>query len=89
MVTMEILIHFKRINRLAFVCLPICLLVSFNSMSQKKHKVKSVKGEWVISNDITIPQAREKAIVEAKLEALRNRNLTFQFFSFSLKDIYC
>jgi len=40
-------------------------------MSQKKHKVKSVKGEWVVSDDITIPQAREKAISEAKLEALR------------------
>lgn len=71
MVTMEILTHSMRVNRLTFVFLPICLLVAFNSMSQKKHKVKAVKGEWVVSNDITIPQAREKAIVEAKLEALR------------------
>jgi hypothetical protein len=68
---MEILTRSMRVNRLAFVFLPICLLVTFNSISQKKHKLKAVKGEWVISNDITMPQAKEKAIVEAKLEALR------------------
>lgn len=71
MAKMEILIRTVKIKWLALLFLPICLLVAFDSMSQKKHKVKSVKGEWVISNDITIPQAREKAIVEAKLEALR------------------
>ena len=29
------------------------------------------QGEWVVSDDITLPQAREKSIQQAKLEALR------------------
>jgi hypothetical protein len=38
---------------------------------QETKTVQGVKGEWVISNDITPIQAREKAIAQAKAEALR------------------
>lgn len=39
--------------------------------AQEKVELKNVKGEWIVSNDITIPEAREKAIAQAKLEAMR------------------
>jgi hypothetical protein len=39
--------------------------------AQQKKKVEHVKGEWVVSNDITPMQARESAIQQAKIEALR------------------
>lgn len=56
----------KKISALLFL-----VLAAFSVHAQKRHELKSVKGEWVVSNDITLPQAREKAINEAKLEALR------------------
>ncbi len=46
-------------------------LMPYNSFSQQTKSVKDVFGKWVVSNDITIQQAREKAINEAKAEALR------------------
>lgn len=39
--------------------------------SQTIKNLKDIKGEWVISNDITPVQARENAINQAKVEALR------------------
>lgn len=47
------------------------LLNSLNVFGQEKKKVENVKGEWVVSNDITIVQARENALNQAKVEALR------------------
>jgi hypothetical protein len=39
--------------------------------AQERITVKDVPGEWVVSNDITLPEAREKAIASAKAEAMR------------------
>jgi hypothetical protein len=49
----------------------ICLLVASVVTAQQTKKLEGVKGEWVVSNDITITQARENAINQAKVEALR------------------
>lgn len=49
----------------------ILLSVSLIANGQKIEKLENVKGEWVISNDITPVQARENAINQAKVEALR------------------
>src|SRR5271167_4922090 len=40
-------------------------------LGQHKKKIEGAKGEWVLSNDITPIQARENAINEAKVAALR------------------
>jgi len=48
----------------------LLLLVSITH-GQETRKLQSIKGEWVISNDITPIQARENAINLAKVEALR------------------
>ena len=49
----------------------ICFFVASTVTAQQKKKLENVKGQWVISNDITPVQARENAIYEAKVEALR------------------
>ena len=46
----------------------LCASIVF---AQEKRKVEQVNGEWEISNDITPIQARENAINQAKVEALR------------------
>jgi hypothetical protein len=46
-------------------------LCSFCCFAQEPKKVEGIKGEWIISNDITPSQARAKAIDQAKAEALR------------------
>src|SRR5437879_3654889 len=47
------------------------LLVAFATTAQQVKKIDNVKGEWTISNDITPMQARDNAINQAKVEALR------------------
>jgi hypothetical protein len=59
----------KRLYLFSLLSLFIC--ASRVAMAQETKKVKQVKGEWVLSNDITPAQARENAINEAKAEALR------------------
>ena len=49
----------------------ICLLGASIVTAQHNKKLENVKGLWVISNDITPVQARENAINQAKVEALR------------------
>lgn len=44
--------------------------------AQETKKVFGVKGQWIISNDITPIQARAKAIDQAKAEALRQAGAT-------------
>jgi Domain of unknown function (DUF4384) len=44
--------------------------------AQEIKTVEMVKGEWIISNDITPIQARANAIDQAKAEALRNAGAT-------------
>lgn len=48
-----------------------CCLAQETKSAQDIKSVHDIKGEWVISNDITPVQAREKAIDQAKSEALR------------------
>lgn len=48
----------------------LCLAQQVN-VTQETKTVQDIKGEWVISNDITPVQARERAIDQAKAEALR------------------
>lgn len=51
----------------------ICIwcLSALTTIAQQRSKVENIKGEWVVSNDITIIQARENALNEAKIEAIR------------------
>ena len=60
----------KSSMRTIWIICVCCLLVS-TAFAQQKSKVENVKGEWVVSNDITIIQARENALNQAKVEALR------------------
>lgn len=60
----------SKIN-LFILLLGVTLHSSLNLFGQQKKKVENVKGEWVVSNDITLTQARENAINQAKVEALR------------------
>jgi len=59
------------ITRFHLLLLISCALVPSFVFGQQKRKVEHVKGEWVLSDDITPIQARENAINEAKVEALR------------------
>jgi len=47
---------------------------SFVSAQQVK-KLEGIKGQWVISNDITPVRARENALNQAKVEALRQSGI--------------
>jgi hypothetical protein len=53
------------------ICLWLLLSPTTPSNAQQKVILTDVPGSWVISADITPMQAREKAIQQAKLEALR------------------
>ncbi|HEX6893593.1 MAG TPA: hypothetical protein VF141_22935, partial [Chryseolinea sp.] len=44
--------------------------------AQETKTVAGIKGEWIISNDITAIQARANAIEQAKAEALRSAGVT-------------
>jgi hypothetical protein len=68
---MEILIKVKS----ALIAIIVSLSASW-CLAQETKKVENIKGEWVISNDITPLQAREKAIEQAKAEALRQAGVT-------------
>jgi len=58
-------------NSLLLSLLMICIAGITSTLGQQRKKVEQVKGEWVVSNDITPTQARENAINQAKIEALR------------------
>ena len=72
----------KTLNLKCKSCRPHGLLQSLNvaavmtlcasyCFAQETKTVESIKGEWIISNDITPIQARANAIDQAKAEALR------------------
>jgi hypothetical protein len=54
----------------AFISFVMVLGASW-CFAQETKNVANIKGEWIISNDITPVQARAKAIDQAKAEALR------------------
>ena len=57
--------------RIAGIAGVVTLFASY-CLAQETRNVEMIKGEWIISNDITPIQARAKAIDQAKAEALRN-----------------
>jgi hypothetical protein len=63
---MEILTRVK----IAYIALVVGVTAP-GCFAQEAKSVENIKGEWVISNDITPALAREKAIDQAKAEALR------------------
>ena len=62
-------------GRVASIAGVVCLLAS-SCFAQETKAVEGIKGEWIISNDITPVQARAKAIDQAKAEALRQAGAT-------------
>jgi len=60
--------HFITAKNSLFLLFVLC---SLTVVGQHKKKIEGAKGEWVVSNDITPIQARENAINQAKVEALR------------------
>ncbi len=68
---MEILRNIRIASALCVVsfCVSCCF-------AQETKTVEGIKGEWVISNDITPIKARANAIDQAKAEALRNAGVT-------------
>jgi hypothetical protein len=54
----------------SFITLVVMLSYSVCWAQETRH-VENIKGEWIISNDITPVEARAKAIDQAKVEALR------------------
>jgi len=61
--------------RIVFVAGIVSLCASC-CLAQEIKTVEGIKGEWIISNDITPIQARANAIDQAKAEALRNAGAT-------------
>ncbi len=47
------------------------VLLAFPLYAQKTVKVKGVEGRWQVSDNITLKEAEERALMEAKKEALR------------------
>ena len=69
---MEILTKVRRTSLSgAGIAIVVCFSAFF-SFGQETKKVEGIKGQWIISDDITPIQARAKALEEAKAEALRN-----------------
>jgi hypothetical protein len=49
------------------------------AFAQKKVRVENITGRWILSQDITLVQAKENAIREAKAQALRAAGVTESF----------
>ena len=72
---MEILTNVKP-RYLSGACITcVVSLCASCCFAQETKKVEGIKGEWIISNDITPIQARANAIDQAKAEALRNAGI--------------
>ena len=65
------------LTKVKFACMVLVVLFSpLWSFAQEMKNVERIKGEWIISNDITPLQARENAISQAKAEALREAGVS-------------
>jgi len=54
------------------IIISVCIwMMATSLLAQQEKHLENVKGEWVLSNDITPIEAQEKAITQAKVEALR------------------
>lgn len=60
----------KSFERLGWICL-LMLWVTLPLCAQKIVKVKGVEGRWQVSDNVTLKEAEERALMEAKKEALR------------------
>lgn len=65
------------------------LLILYSVVFAQKPKTESVKakGEWVLSEDISIEKAKEKALFEAKKEAMRIAGVPENVFSVSILSL--
>lgn len=59
----------------------VCVLPFVSLSAQKEVKVQGCTGVWVVSDDITPRQAEEKALMEARKEALRKAGVFEEVFS--------
>lgn len=66
-----VIMAISKVRVRTFLTALLTLLIVTVSNGQETRKLENVKGEWIISNDITPIQARENAINYAKVEALR------------------
>lgn len=57
-------------KKILIICLLLILATVIYAQKPKTESVKA-KGEWVLSEDISIEKAKEKALFEAKKEAMR------------------
>ena len=60
----------SRNSRIEWIFLLI-LIIAAPLHAQESVKVKSAQGRWQVSDDITLKEAEERALMEAKKEALR------------------
>ena len=68
-------------NNLIKWVLLLCIMVAAPLHAQKIVKVKNVVGRWEVSNDITMKEAEERALMEAKKEALRKAGVVENVWS--------
>lgn len=61
----------SKVNAYFFLATLLSILMVSICHGQETKKIENVRGEWILSNDITPIQARENAINNAKIEALR------------------
>ena len=73
---MEILTKMRPRYLLVASIAGVVFLCASGGFAQELKNVEMIKGEWIISNDITPIQARANAIGQAKAEALRNAGAT-------------
>ena len=59
--------------------------MSVHLAAQEKKNVEQIKGEWIISDDITPAKARENALNQAKVEALRRAGVPERVFESTLQ----
>jgi len=71
-------------NGFIHVALFFTYLIPITAFSQQHKDVKNAHGQWVVSNDITISEARERAILEAKSDALRMAGVKEYIYSSNL-----
>jgi hypothetical protein len=74
----------KKICKLTLLVCPVFVFLALGAKAQERKKVRQVKGEWILSNDITPTQARENAINQAKLESMHQAGVPESVFESNL-----
>lgn len=68
------------VRRIIFVAIALFLTCSAFAQTETV-RVRKAEGRWEVSNDITMAQAEEKALLEAKKEALRKAGIVENVWS--------